>query len=230
MVQCIKTVLALRLLDVGYDRQRRTFHQIRTELAQRVSDRVTVPTLELSNGSHLTDSWAIALYLAQKHPQGSLLFPNGAASKALASLLNTWGPKIFGPRIQALSRPRIYDLLDPASARYFEEEKCGKAKLDKMRAMRPEERQAHVEACKAALELVESALAESKRGAPPFSRWLEGGELPSHADFVVYGFYGYSKTAGPAVVKEIWNAHPNVAQWVQDMTEWADKDITADFL
>lgn len=193
------------------------------------------------------------MYLAEKHPQGEArLFPKGASSKALAALLNSWGTTVFGPRLGNLIRPRICDLLDTESALYFAEVKVGRAKLDKMRALRPEERQVHIDACKVGLELVESALTQSKRhrqsssstssdtsgtgasvnptSASGHAHWIEGGELPTHADFVVYGFYCFSRTAEPAVVKEIWHSLPNVSQWVQDLTSWAGKEITADFL
>lgn len=56
----LKTILDLKLLGIGYERQRLTFTQIRGELSSKVADNVTVPTLELSDGTNIIESWAIA--------------------------------------------------------------------------------------------------------------------------------------------------------------------------
>lgn len=59
---CIKTIVDLRILGVqGFERSRLTFTQIREDLAEKIGHPgVTVPTLELADGSHLTDSWKIS--------------------------------------------------------------------------------------------------------------------------------------------------------------------------
>lgn len=57
---CMKSIIDLKLLGVGYERQRLSFVQVRRDLEERIGQGVTVPSLELSDGSHLTDSWKIA--------------------------------------------------------------------------------------------------------------------------------------------------------------------------
>lgn len=57
---CMKSIIDLKLLGVGYERQRLSFVQVRRDLEDRIGQGVTVPSLELSDGSHLTDSWKIA--------------------------------------------------------------------------------------------------------------------------------------------------------------------------
>lgn len=95
---CTKTVLDLKLLGVGYERQRLSFVQIRTDLAARVAENVTVPTLELSDGTHLTESWAIA------EVSSSAV---GAAALWTSPTLTCLGSQILSiavPRTQAPSR------------------------------------------------------------------------------------------------------------------------------
>lgn len=56
----LKTILDLKLLGIGYERQRLTFAQIRGELSRKVANNVTVPCLELSDGTNIIESWNIA--------------------------------------------------------------------------------------------------------------------------------------------------------------------------
>lgn len=57
---CTKSIIDLKILNVGYERHRLSFVQVRSELESRITEGVTVPSVELSDGSHLTDSWKIA--------------------------------------------------------------------------------------------------------------------------------------------------------------------------
>lgn len=57
---CIKSIIDLKILNVGYERQRLSFVEVRTQLETRITEGVTVPSLELNDGGHLTDSWQIA--------------------------------------------------------------------------------------------------------------------------------------------------------------------------
>ncbi len=79
------------------------------------------------------------------------------------------------------------------------------------------ERTAHVEAAVAKLEVVNAMLTCEGGGAGegvsgrsgPKSRgpvWLAGGDEPTHADFVLFGWYVFTRTAGQRTTKEIWGA------------------------
>lgn len=200
--QCVKTILDLKLLDVGYDRQRLTFVQVRNDLAARVGDNAAmVPTLELSDGTHLSDSWMIAIYLASHHSRGSALFPF-PSSRPFAASLNVWGKTGLAPHLVPLTRPAISACLDGESHEYFENVKVGKAKMDKFRALAYNERQHLVQACVNALEPIQAALAavlEAQNSSTSLMAaiahassplWLEGSQEPTHADFCVFGWYG----------------------------------------
>lgn len=191
-LKCIKTVLDLKLLGIGCDRQRLTFSEVRSTLSAKVGNpSVTVPTLELADGTHLTDSWTIALYLADKHPSGKALFPT-TTSRPFASLLNTFGDTTLASHLRPFTRLAVHEKLDKESAEYFADVKIGKTRLDKIRSLSVTEKSRHIQACVDALELLQVSLSSAKQQAPASQTpvWLEGGLQPTHADFVVYGWYG----------------------------------------
>ncbi|PWN32975.1 uncharacterized protein FA14DRAFT_107340, partial [Meira miltonrushii] len=233
---CVKTLMDLKLLDVGYDRQRLTFTQVRTDLAKRVGDNAaTVPTLELSDGTHLQDSWLIANWLANHHPKGNALFPF-PSSRPFAASLNAWGRSNFAAQLRSLTRPPIHDSLTGESKIYFEQVKVGKQKLEKMRAMTQAERDQQIQNCIVALEPIQDALAAvreshnaSAGSLSTVPLWLEGDQEPTHADFCVYGWYVHSRSTGPTITREIWHALPLVSQWVNALNAWAGNEITKDF-
>lgn len=235
---CVKTLMALRLLSIGFERQRMTFNDIRTRLTRIIGDEhVTVPTLELADGRHLTDSWTIAVYLSGHHPHGVRLFPNGHVSRALAASLNNFCKTVLAPHLGPLARPAVFECLtDQASKTYFERTKVGKQKLDACRAMNADQRQAHIDACASSLEVIQAALAAVQEShiasdSVPSSNtlYLEGGPSPSHADFVVYGWYAYTRVAGTSVTRAIWHSFPLVSRWIDDLNKFAGPEITDDF-
>lgn len=233
---CVKTLMDLKLLDIGYDRQRLTFTQIRTELAKRIGDNAaTVPTLELSDGTHLQDSWLIANWLANHHPKGHALFPF-QSSKPFAASLNAWGRSNFAPQVRPLTRPPIHDILTGESKIYFEQVKVGKQKLEKMRSITQSEREEQIQKCIIALEPIQDALSavreshnSSAQSLSTVPLWLEGSQEPTHADFCVYGWYVHSRSTGPSITREIWHALPLVSQWINALNAWAGNEITKDF-
>lgn len=225
--KCMKTILDLKLLDIGYDRQRLTFTEVRSKLSSRVSENVTVPTLELSNGSHLTDSWIISQYLYKNHPKGSLLFPT-SSSRSFSRMVEGFGKFALAPNLGPITRVEIWKNLDEESQDYFEGQKITKKKMDQFRALSREDKETYAESCASALEPIQAALMVAKESSPTAQVWLEGGSHPTHADFVLFGWQCYSRIAGKVFTKQIWNAHPAVAKWVQDMNDWAGPEITAD--
>ncbi|CBQ73378.1 conserved hypothetical protein [Sporisorium reilianum SRZ2] len=249
----VKTLLDLKLLNVGYERQRLTFVQVRNELASRVADNVTVPALELSDGSHIVDSWNIAEYLERRHPQGYRVFGD-SATKRLAAMLNQFGKTVLAPHIGPLAQKGVHAMLDKESASYFADVKIGKARWAKVSAMTPAERDAHVQQAIAKLEVVNAMLTceggADSTPAPPVagstastplvdsatngrraskSVWLAGGDEPTHADFVLFGWYVFTRAAGAKTAREIWHAHKPIAKWVQALEAWAG-DLAHDFV
>ena len=193
----IKTILDLKLLNVGYERQRLSFVQIRSELADKVAENVTVPTLELSDGTHIIESWAIAEWLERHHPEGSRLFGGSASTKRLAALLNDFGKSILAPHLGPLAIPGVYNILEPESQAYFTDVKLG-PRWAKISAMSAAERESHITLAAAKLGVVEAMLNAETGAAGPVgglvndfnglnvkpkgSVWLAGGDEPTHAD------------------------------------------------
>lgn len=243
----VKTILDLKLLNVGYERQRLTFIQIRNDLADRIADNVTVPALELSDGSHLVDSWNIAEYLERRHPEGYRIFGN-SSTKRLAAMLNQFGKVVLAPHIGPLAQRGVHAMLDPESATYFADVKIGKQRWAKVSAMSQAEMQNHVQQAIAKLEVVNAMLtceggpdsstqlanASAANGSRSASRskrpqWFAGGDEPTHADFVLFGWYVFTRAAGEKVAKEIWTTHKPIAKWVEAMLEWCG-DLADDFV
>lgn len=291
---CIKTVVDLRILAVtGYERARLSFAQIRNDLENKIGHPgVTVPTLELGDGSHLTDSWTIAevsqvcrtdetggygrvshgycipppsllssndslkeailirpcatvlcplyQFLEENHPLGHLLFPSTTA-KRLASFINELGRSLLAPHLGALSIPKVAELLDAESEDYFIHRKVGTQRFNKLAGLSEQERDTHVQGAIKVLGVIEAALtasparveasSSSSPSSSSTSRWLAGTQEPSHADACLYGWYVYTRAAGPVVTRSIWSsAHPRIAAWVVEMNRWAGDEVTKDFL
>lgn len=230
----IKTILDLKLLNVGYERQKLSFVQIRNDLASRVTENVTVPVLELSDGSHIVDSWSIAEWLEARHPEGYKLFGN-SATKRLAAMLNSFGKTVLAPHIGPLVQPAIHALLDSESASYFADVKIGKTRWAKVTSMTRDEKDKNVEQAVARLQVVSDLLTcegnatrttmtqenGPRRSGRPKSTYLAGGDEPTHADFVLFGWYVFTRVAGPRVTNDIWYAHKPIGNWVTAMLQWS---------
>ncbi|EST05266.1 Glutathione S-transferase, N-terminal [Kalmanozyma brasiliensis GHG001] len=236
----VKTLLDLKLLNVGYERQRLTFVQVRNELADKIGDNVTVPALELSDGSHIVDSWNIAEYLERRHPEGHRIFGD-SATKRLAAMLNSFGKTVLAPSIGPLAQKGVHAMLDEESKAYFADVKIGKTRWAKVSNLSASERDAHVQAAVAKLEVINAMLTcesaerggagengrSRSRGRQPV--WLAGGDQPTHADFVLFGWYVFTRAAGEKTAKEIWGAHKPVWRWVEAMLEWSG-ELAQDFV
>lgn len=251
---CVKSIVDLKLLNIGYERQRLSFVEVRSHLEKRIMQGVTVPSVELSDGSHLTDSWKIAevstrysiygrcalrltipprlfaraQYLEAKHPSGHLLFPSPSA-KAYAAFMHEYG-RLLAPHISVLAIPGVASILDPASKDYFINSKLGSAKYNRALNATGAEKAAHIESAQKILTSVESTLALGGHRSPTGQKWLAATDQPSHADACLFGWYVYTRPAGQAVTREVWNAHPHVAAWVKDMLAWCGDEIVKDFV
>lgn len=242
----IRTVLDLKLLGVGYERQRLTYTQVRNELAERIADNVTVPALELSDGSHIVDSWNIAEYLERRHPEGYRLF-GSSATKRLAAMLNQFGKTLLAPHIAPMAHKGVHAMLDPDSASYFTDVKVGRQRWAKICSLTQADKEALVQQAVAKLEVVNAMLtcegiashseqlavgdAHRSRSASRSKKslWLAGGDDPTHADFVLFGWYVFTRAAGEKVTREIWYTHRPIGKWVDAMLEWCG-ELAQDFV
>ncbi|CAD6897151.1 unnamed protein product [Tilletia caries] len=235
LTSCVKTVVDLKLLGIKYTRERLTFLQVRNELAKKVAEDVTVPTLELPDGSYVRDSWKIAQWLAENHPQGQKIFGGSEAGKRLAIFVNSYA--VLAADIAALSMPHIAPLLDEDSRDYFINKKLTKARFDQMASATPAQRSERIQQVIKNLGPMEMMLCLKPRAQATDAanasgvNWLAGGAEPTHADACLFGFYAFSR-ADPGACKAIWEADslPNLGKWVRAMLEWMGPELAGDFV
>ncbi len=132
----------------------------------------------------------------------------------------------------------LIDQLDEPSREYFTTKKVPPETIKKLAAAfkQPEVVQEHLTKLKAQLEPIDSMLAASPargdateaQGAA--QRWLAGGAQPTHADFILFGWYIFSRISGAKLSDDAWRAHAHIARWVDDMRAWAGDEFCKDFL
>ena len=59
--------------------------------------------------------------------------------------------------------------------------------------------------------------------------WFAGGDEPTHADFVLFGWYVFTRAAGERTAREIWYAHKPIGKWVDALLQWCGP-IAEDFV
>lgn len=230
---CMKTVVDLAILHVGYERRRLSFHQVRGELEDLVHPGVTVPTVEVGSGEYLTDSWAIAEWLAANHPQGQRLFPS-TSSKRLAAFLSEVGKASLSPNLGPLCLPGVASRLDEDSKKYFIERKIGQERFNKMISITSDEKQGYIEGAHKVLGAVEVAMGystEPPTAAPAVpSPWLDAGPTPTHADAIMYGFIVFSRMAGKETWCKLWQPFPRLVRLAAAMEDFLGEEITRDYV
>ncbi|KAK0543652.1 hypothetical protein OC846_002493, partial [Tilletia horrida] len=111
---------------------------------------------------------------------------------------------------------------------YFIKDKIGQARFDSFISLSQEQKEEKVAHAIKHLGLFETMLAAGKSA----SKWLAGGEDPTHADACLFGFYVFSRGAGEHC-KAIWHSDQTpskVKQWVDDMLAWLGEDLVKDFV
>src|SRR4051812_23546604 len=104
-----------------------TFVQIRSDLTSITSNpAVTVPTIELPDGSFVTDSWKIAQFLDLNFPDTPSLFARSESMKHLSQFLIKYVETVIYPTLAPLVMLRVVDALDEPSATYCREVKLVK--------------------------------------------------------------------------------------------------------
>ena len=134
----------------------------------------------LVDGDHTVfDSWDIACYLEDAHPERPTLFPGG---RAMARLVQEWANTTVGPQIGPFIMLDIWKHLDPEDQTYFRDTR--EARLGKTLEAIVADRDSRLEAFRKSLEPLRAALS----GAP----FLCGGS-PAYADYIVFGQFQWAR-------------------------------------
>ncbi|MDQ2802326.1 MAG: glutathione S-transferase family protein [Pseudomonadota bacterium] len=133
-----------------------------------------VPVIQ-DNGTVVSDSWAIAVYLEERFEHRPSLF-GGETGLAHARFINAWADGFLIGGIARLILRDVFDVLDPADQHYFRHSREGRfgMTLEELQAGRA----SSLDAFRATLAPVRSVLQNQE--------WL-GGDGPSYADYIVFG-------------------------------------------
>jgi len=154
-----------------------------------------VPVL-LDGDRVISDSWTIATYLEDAHPDRPLLF-GGEGGRAVTRFVNAWADVILVSGIVRLIVTDIFAHLDQKDRSYFREtrEKRLGEKLEKVTA----DRETKVLGFRKTLEPMRIVLA-----AQPYL----GGEAPVYADYAVFGCFQWARCVSsfPLLLKDdsVW--------------------------
>ena len=137
----------------------------------------------IRDGQHVvSDSWAIAEYLENTHPEPTL-FGSGAA-RAHALFIRHWADAVMVPWIARCIVRDIWDIADPKDKAYFRETREARlgSSLDQVHA----DRDRHAGVFRESMAPVRSVLSTQ-----PFF----GGESPTYADHIVAGMLMWARCA-----------------------------------
>nr|WP_041757038.1 glutathione S-transferase family protein [Bradyrhizobium sp. ORS 278] len=143
-----------------------------------------VPVM-LDGDRAVADSWAIANYLEDNHPDRPSLF-GGAGGRAMARFMNAWGDIAIVGGIFPLIIADIPNNLAAEDAAYFRasrEARFGKS-LEDIMATR------------------DQAVTGFRRSLEPLRQTLKtqpfiGGDAPNYADYIVFGGFQWARVVSP---------------------------------
>lgn len=177
----------------------------------RFSDKAKLP--ELSNGRVpvivdgdrvVHDSWAIAEYLEDRHPDRPSLFPAGAG-RPVTLFLNTWTDTVLNPAVATLVVSDIPGCLHADDLPYF------RSSREKRFGMTLEQVTAEREAALPGFRKLLEPLRQPLRRAP-----FLGGEAPAYADMIVFGSFQWARVVSAF---ELLAADDPVAAWRERMLD-----------
>jgi len=144
----------------------------------------TVPVIK-DGDTAIADSWNIAIYLDDAYPQRPGLM-EGAATRALTELVNTWAFRTLQPALFRVVILDIYARLHDRDKAYFREsrEKRFGMTLEDF-AAEPKQRLADF---RGVLEIVRPSLVQH-----PFL----SGHGPGYADYIVFGAFQWARCVSP---------------------------------
>jgi glutathione S-transferase len=174
---CWRTKLALMHKGLPFDTIPWRFNE-KNAIAFSGQDRVPV----LRDGDQVvSDSWTIAIYLEDAHPDRPSLF-RGDGSRAVTRFVNAWADAVLIGGILRLVVIDIFAHLDQKDRAYFREtreQRLG-AKLETISA----DRETNVLAFRKILEPIRTVLA-----AQPYL----GGKMAAYADYAVFGCFQWAR-------------------------------------
>ncbi len=168
---CWRTRFALAHKGLAVETRPWRFHET-GRLAALGAEKV--PVIE-DGGRAVSDSWAIATYLEEAHPDRPSLF-GGAGGRAHARFLNAWADSVLHVGIAPMVAADIWAALDPRDQPYFRQSR--EARLGGTLEDLAAGREALLPAFRHSLTPLRLVL----RAQP----WLGGAE-PSYADYIVAG-------------------------------------------
>jgi glutathione S-transferase len=144
----------------------------------------TVPVID-DGGRLIRESFDIALYLEETHPDRPTLFA-GAGGKAHAKFVESWALTEVHPPLLKLIVLDIHSRLDPANQAYFRESREARlgGRLEEVQAGR----EARLDAFRATLAPMRLMLKRQ-----PFI----GGAGPLFADYILFGALQWARVASP---------------------------------
>jgi glutathione S-transferase len=143
-----------------------------------------VPVL-VDEGTTVTDSWSIALYLEDRYPDRPSLF-GGAGGVAPTRFVNAWADTVLNPGIVRLIAADIVRILHDHDKAYFRQTREARfgQPLEELCA----DRDSRLPAFRQTLEPLRALLGAQS--------WLGGAE-PTYADFIVLGSFQWARCASP---------------------------------
>ncbi|KAL7422865.1 hypothetical protein Q5752_002162 [Cryptotrichosporon argae] len=208
-----KTAADFAFLGIEYNIELLTFLEIRGDFEQTTgTPGVTVPTIKTADG-YTTDSWKIAEKLEADYAKDGKSLFGSEEGKALAKLLEIWGNTELAGEIRPVVGGRMYANLDDEIKPWAVKNKFGgdQAKAEAMAAksVDPAYIASQAAAARAKLQLLEAHLAA--RGTP-----FLAGPKPTHADAVVFGWYGFPRILNPQAAEATWrhDSLPLVGKWL----------------
>lgn len=149
----------------------------------------TVPIIK-EGENVVRDSWKIAEYLEDRHPDAPPLF-GGAIGRGVTQSFNAWADRALVPAMLPVIVADIHERVDPADERYFREsmEKVLRLTLEEARAKRED-------AAKRLARTVEPMQAVLKR-----QPWISGA-APAYADYILFSVFQWARVMSPQDVLE----------------------------
>ena len=149
----------------------------------------TVPIVK-DGETVVRDSWKIAEYLEDAHPQAATLF-GGDIGRGVTHALNVWVDRALVLPMLAVIAADIHERVDPADAAYFREsmEKVLKMTLEEARARR-------ADAMARLARTLEPMQALLKR-----QPWVAGAQ-PAYADYILFSVFQWARVMSPDEVLE----------------------------
>ncbi|GAA5909436.1 hypothetical protein JCM5296_000570 [Sporobolomyces johnsonii] len=225
-----KTRFSLLHKGVAFETREVTWMGLKA-LGKRMGvERPTVPTLELPDGTFLSDSWKIAEWLEANYPDApSLFLPD------MPTPVDPASPAFTFAKNAALLFTEGFGNSDSQWSSFFELSASGMAALmeegsDDRNYFVSDAKLGMKDAYKTITSLDKTALtAHAKASLLPLEAVLKrtpflAGEHPGFIDYVAIGRYYMMRSADPALCRAVWRRGdiPEVEKWIERLQgKWA---------